>query len=452
MRGLTPPSGSLTGTSQTGVEQLIDRITGLDDGDDNSESGKDNNNDGEDLIDLYNDITDDFTEHGEERDLTKQDAGVQILREHLETIQEAELAAKLVEKQGKTCTMLCDKLEDPPDEIQQIFSAVLGDAFHAMNRAKVPVRHEYKKTYYVALMNAFFVWDESRLKEVKKTLKDNGWSDQEINTLQYYRPAFFQKCVEWIVLPPKQLYWRIRAVFVKFGNKVDTKTKRPLFNEQAWAKAKNVLKEILQGFYSDPPGFNFYTLGLDGDGNAKLDKYGLPLIKCNRGTCDVENIHRYYHRAFKDSAGYELGDCLLAEQRHQHNVNKFEKHVVSCPKLGHFNTWQVDHLQILVEKNHGLLLFPGWVNATSYRDTEEGFVTVALHSKELDGASKVKAKTIDDEVKTGYSGNLRFLCMAINVDIPFLPVDGTDEYRLFSHLMLSEMSSFNDDGTPKIQV
>ena len=33
-----------------------------------------------------------------------------------------------------------------------------------------------------------------------------------------------------------------------FGSRVDAKSKKPLFNAQAWKKANNVLKEILEGF------------------------------------------------------------------------------------------------------------------------------------------------------------------------------------------------------------
>ena len=29
-----------------------------------------------------------------------------------------------------------------------------------------------------------------------------------------------------------------------FGNKIDSSTKKPLFNKQAWEKADNVLKEV----------------------------------------------------------------------------------------------------------------------------------------------------------------------------------------------------------------
>jgi hypothetical protein len=35
-------------------------------------------------------------------------------------------------------------------------------------------------------------------------------------------------------------------------------TGKPLFNNAAWAKADNVLKEINAGLVSDPPDFNFY--------------------------------------------------------------------------------------------------------------------------------------------------------------------------------------------------
>ena len=85
-------------------------------------------------------------------------------------------------------------------------------------------------------------------------------------------------------------------------------------------KAKNLLQEILLGFYSGPPGFNFYTVELNADGSPKRYKYGIQLIKCNRGTNDVESIHWYYHIAFQYGIGFELGDCLLAERHHRHNA------------------------------------------------------------------------------------------------------------------------------------
>ncbi len=62
--------------------------------------------------------------------------------EHLRaTIFESQQSEK-----GKT-PLKCDGLDDPPnpETIQDKFSAVLGDVFHAMDRAKVPIKHEAKK-------------------------------------------------------------------------------------------------------------------------------------------------------------------------------------------------------------------------------------------------------------------------------------------------------------------
>ena len=393
----------------------------------------------EDLFNLIDDVDVDGS------DPIGEDAGKELRKEHLDTIAEAEVAAEETQKEGNAELLYCDNLDVPPDLIEQVFSCVLGDIFHAMNRAKVPVKHEYKKAYFVALMKAFLLWDENRLNEVIGKLKENGWSDEDVEAALYFRPGFFRQRVERIALPPRELYWRVRAVFVTFGSKQDSKTGQPLFNKAAWAKANNLLKEILLGFYSDPPGFNFYRLQLDSEGKPKVDKYGIQLVHCNRGTNDVENGHKHYHTIFRYTAGIELGDCLLAERRHRHNIRMAETRIPDYPRLGHFNTWQIDKLQILVEKNHGILLYPTWINAADWRDTNESFVTVAIHSEALHEALRARAENISEEVKDGYSGDLRFLCNQLGVPIPFLPVDGEAEYRLFTHLLLHELESFDEN-------
>jgi hypothetical protein len=38
-----------------------------------------------------------------------------------------------------------------------------------------------------------------------------------------------------------------------------------------------------------------------------------------------------------------------------------ETRLVGQPKLGHYNTWLVDKLQLLVEKNHGIASTFPWV-------------------------------------------------------------------------------------------
>ena len=79
-------------------------------------------------------------------------------------------------------------------------------------------------------------------------------SDDEIKSARYHSPKMYCQCVP----PPSMLYWRVRAVYALCGNMKDSKTQKPLFNDNARKKAKNVLQEILAGLYSDPSGVQWY--------------------------------------------------------------------------------------------------------------------------------------------------------------------------------------------------
>jgi predicted transport protein len=221
-----------------------------------------------------------------------------------------------------------------------------------------------------------------------------------------------------------------------------------LFNKAAWKKANNLLKEILLGFYSFPPGFDFYMLQLGEDGLPKTDKYGLQLLHCSRGTNDVENIHKHYATMFQYTTGIELGDCLLAERRHRHNQRMAELRIPGFPKLGHYDTWKVDCLQLLVERNHKKRLrLDQCIKfvTVDYRDTDKSFVTVALHSEELHLALALKVSEIGDKVKKAFSSDQKFLCRAMGVGVSFLPVSCADEYKLFTRLLLKEMRRFDPE-------
>jgi hypothetical protein len=43
-------------------------------------------------------------------------------------------------------------------------------------------------------------------------------------------------------------------------------------------------------------------------------------------------------------------------------------------------------LEIIVESNHGVLLYPDWSNASDYKTTRQRFGMVAIHSQELTDA------------------------------------------------------------------
>ena len=346
------------------------------------------------------------------------------------------------QEDGRHIMLPCTHLDEPPTTISDVFSACLGDAYHAMSRPKVPVKHEFKKPYFVALQQAFFACRPDLLSKVMQILEAKGYSKQDIKAKMYYDVNFFRQRVDRRILPPRQLYWRVRSVFVLFGAKVDSKSKMPLFNLRAWKKANNVLNEILKGFYSDPPGISFYTNRLDRRGEPMVDQYGISLLNCNRGTNDVKAIHKQLVALYGTwKTGVQMSDALLSDRRHCYNHKINERKRLGFPKFGHFDTWLVDALQLLVEKNHHVLLYANWSNASDYKDTAESFGTVALHSTELHDA--VEAIELSNNIIENLSVEKKYLAQATSVKVPFLPLHATEEAKFFNRLVL-EMPQFDE--------
>ena len=337
---------------------------------------------------------------------------------------------------------LCEHLDDPPEEIQDCFKAVIGDNFHQQKRPRVPVRHPYKKAYFVALMRAFLAWNDATLLEVKAKLREKEWSEKEIEKKMYFQPSFFQARVDRVVPPPSKLYWRVRAVYVKFGSKMDHKGK-PLFNRDAWRKANSVLKEILGGFASDPPTFPMYTTKLQKNGQPMIDEYGITHLECSRGTNDVENWHKQLRSTFGTwQIGIEMTFYMLAERRHRHNQRMSELHRSGFPIIGHYDSWKIDLLQLLVEDNHGVRLYPYWVNSGDWKETDESFDLVAMHDCQLQ--EEVLKVEIAEETVAAFPSDLKFLSRKMGIRIPFLPVIGKDPERLFGQLIRALDGKFDD--------
>jgi len=338
-----------------------------------------------------------------------------------------------------------DKLGQPPQgHIIDRFSSVLGDPFHLMDRPKVPIRHAAKKPYFVALQEAMFAWDERQMDDVKKALTCDGLSAVDIEARLYFNVAFFRQRVHRMILPPSKLYWRLRAVYETYGPMEDPKTKAPLFNEAAWKKARNVLIEVLDGNISDPPGVSFYTHLLDKHGRPRVDRLGLHLYKCFRGTNHAENHHKGLAVMCNNYAmGVQLSSQILREHRHRYNHRISERERPGFPMIGHFDTWFVDMLQELVARNHNIRLFPGWSNTAHYLPTPEKFGTVRLHSDELHQA--VEALDLGDQraIDRSLTQDQLYLRKMTGTKLPFLPVHGEEEGKLFSKLMLSMRGALN---------
>ena len=53
------------------------------------------------------------------------------------------------------------------------------------------------------------------------------------------------------------------------------------------------------------------------------------------------------------------------------------------PKFGHYDSWTVDLLQMLVLESHSACSYPKLSNTLEFEDTNESFGTIALHDANL---------------------------------------------------------------------
>jgi len=297
------------------------------------------------------------------------------------------------------------------------------------------MKHEAKKAYFIALKEAFLIWNPVKLKELEDNMEAGGMTKKEIEAQMYFNPGPYNGCVDRYAPSPKILYWRVRAVYALCGNIIDSKTKKPLFNAEAWKKADNVLKEILCGFYSDPPGVEMYTKRLRPNKTVMKNMYGMDMIECFRGTNRTEGYHKNLVTTFGSwQTGVEMSDCLLAERRHRHNQNVSEKRRPGFPKTGHYDSWKIDQQQNLYLENHGTQLYPDWSNASDYKDTNESFDTVPLHSVMLHDALEKRYKILG---KIKLTKDHRYMCDAMDdLRFPFLPFSHKDEYKQFAKYSL----------------
>jgi hypothetical protein len=102
-------------------------------------------------------------------------------------------------------------------------------------------------------------------------------------------------------------------------------------------------------------------------------------------TDDVDNGHKRIVSTFGTwTTGVETSCTLISERRQRFKNQRIsQKYRVGYPTIGRYDSWRVDLLQLLVESNHGVTLFPYRVNTSDYKDTDESFDLVALQSTEL---------------------------------------------------------------------
>jgi hypothetical protein len=155
--------------------QMTERIAE----DEEGEEGEEDKEEYDQFIDLVNTVPD-GPQHAHLGEELHSDAPLHVsVAESLAAIEESQRISEEAISERNMRLLEHDKLGPVPDWVKIMFSCVLGDHFHAMDRIWVPTHHEHKKGYFYSSMEAFFQWDRDGLERVKERLIQSGWTDDE---------------------------------------------------------------------------------------------------------------------------------------------------------------------------------------------------------------------------------------------------------------------------------
>jgi hypothetical protein len=182
-----------------------------------------------------------------------------------------------------------------------------------MDMIPYSLNHGMAKEFACRFRDALFVVDPEDRQRVEAYLQrnNNTWERQFAENSKW-----ILRRVKRSIPPAKDLLSIVESLFKTHGNLLDAKTQAPLFDDRAWKKARSVLTAIANGEVSDPPGIPFYH-------QVGVDKKGLPLYRCTRGTNSIEGgVHQNVIRKFASfGTSPRFADCALADYRLRHNLD-----------------------------------------------------------------------------------------------------------------------------------
>ncbi|KAL6307399.1 hypothetical protein BKA93DRAFT_747778 [Sparassis latifolia] len=216
--------------------------------------------------------------------------------------------------------------EDPDISSQDaVRSRVLGDIWHLHDQFPISQHHDLHQPFARALSAAIFIPNAEDKVVVEAIL---GKLAVSYNSKILSKPHWVLHRIRHHIPSPEVLLPRVTAIIKMYGPLKDSTTNLPLFNEKAWDIAKNVLENIHQGYYSDPPGVQLYY-------KVGVDKRGLNLYRCCCGTNDVEGgVHQNLIRFTSFNISPRHVVCVCSDPQAQKVDNNY---VAGSSYIGHFD-------------------------------------------------------------------------------------------------------------------
>lgn len=429
-------------------------------GDDNNNEDSDDDvsacsNDGEEMPSIPEFLLDDVVKSvngDEEGDTMGEDIRQASQREIAMAIRSdfEETLHKLIEDADKLAeNMNEDDMYVVHDDLPEGYRKVLGDIFHLMDRAKLPMHHEYKALFFRSLRAAMFIMVEEDVEDVKSVLESKPGESWE--KMMAFNFRYISQRVRRRVPEPKILYSRMKAVYEFFRDKVDSKTGKILFHETNRNKFENVLEMVKKGYASDPPGMSLYVLKTDKYGKPMKDEDGLVLYRSIRGTSNLESLHQYLTTSFGHTrSGPRYSDNLLTILRHMYNWRMSLKNRPKFPNILHYDGLLIDRINALYEMIYGYRKYRNWQPFNEYIPSVSVYGIVPIKNTLT---SSLKA-TEEDKELLSKNGMLSYLARRQNSDLPFLPIRGENEkkliHKMLCNIVQSELSLKNQSVYEKV--
>ena len=114
-----------------------------------------------------------------------------------------------------------------------------------MDRAELPMHHEFKALFFRALTVAIFIMNESDVDNVRCVLDSKPHTSWNKNMAFDF--SYIAKRVRRRIPQPKILYNRVKVVYNFVKDKNDSRTNVRLFNDKNKHKFENMMKMIEKG-------------------------------------------------------------------------------------------------------------------------------------------------------------------------------------------------------------
>lgn len=325
-----------------------------------------------------------------------------------------------------------DEAEDQPLPPHIEFMLILEDFFHIVQRLTrlAPKDWPLAQEFAYSLADACAVWDaDAKALVEKKYCEPHGITFDQL--LRKDRTFVLRRVPRH--MPDKNvLEQNVQQWWEFWKTCIDPTTKKPIFGEATRKSVAALIKLIRAGHVSDPPVLKGKLYVKTG-----VDKHGVPLWRCRRGTSINESLHNKMRECLDlENCSIEVADLLLGLFIDVWNQKAARRNIPGTYNPGHFNTGLTRLTNSLTERLTGKPAYPALAAADKLNLGGEKVGVIRLHRVDPSAdLPKVRGRRPWDL----YKGWRAYLSKMTGSLVPETPVLTKEEFRYFQETVLANL-------------